>query len=267
MRRLIYIVILFTSFFALGCSESNSDMQGQAEHFKMSGIAAEQAPTQSRNNYLAYEHSLTVELPQEDMKAAFNQLLVLCQQDANQCTVLRSELNSGKYARSYLRFRVLPSKVDGITALASSLGKLTRESTDVDDLQDAIVDGGKRIELLQAYQQRLLKLEQEANQDIESLIKVASELSRVQSDLEYALGEKARLLQRVNQDIVNVNLEPLSYKGFWAPIGEATGDFGEHLSDALVVFITALAYIIPWLLLLIAIIFVIRHFWRRSAKK
>ncbi|BFM13705.1 hypothetical protein R50072_38580 [Simiduia litorea] len=257
-----FLGLFVVAALAIGCSDTHSP---QADQFRSNETAMAIAPKrpQARGQYLAYEHSATVEMAEAKIPSAVNALVEHCQKFSQSCTMMHSELQAGEYANGYLRFRVAPADVDKLFELARKYGALTRQSTNVDDLQDAIVDGGKRIELLQAYQQRLLTLEAQASKDIESLIKVASELSRVQSDLEYALGEKAKLLQRVNQDIVNIQLTKITNTGFWAPILDSISEFGDNLSDAIATMVTALAYIFPWLILLLVMLFFTRFVWRR----
>ena len=265
MRLLHFVSFTVIAAIATGCSKSSPV---EAELFRPNETVMAIAPKQlpARGQYLAYEHSATVELAEIKIPPAFNALVEHCQNFSQSCTMMHSDLQSGEYANARLRFRVAPADVDKLFELASQYGEVTRQATNVDDLQDAIVDGGKRIELLQAYQQRLLALEAQASKDIESLIKVASELSRVQSDLEYALGEKAKLLQRVNQDIVNIELTKITNTGFWAPIASAFSDFGDNFSDAIATMITVLAYMFPWLILLIVFIFLARIAWRKLKK-
>ncbi|MDN3637890.1 DUF4349 domain-containing protein [Simiduia curdlanivorans] len=266
MRLRHFASLIIIAAIATGCSKSDSP---EAEHFRSNDAVMAIAPKQqqARGQYLAYEHSATVELAEAKIPPAFNALVEHCQKFSQSCTMMHSELQGGEYANGYLRFRVAPADVDKMFELVSKYGEVTRQSTNVDDLQDAIVDGGKRIELLQAYQQRLLALEAQASKDIESLIKVASELSRVQSDLEYALGEKAKLLQRVNQDIVSIQLTKLTNTGFWAPIFESASDFGDNFSDAIATMITALAYIFPWLILLLLSLMLTTFAWRKLKRK
>jgi two-component sensor histidine kinase len=95
--------------------------------------------------------------------------------------------------------------VEDLVGFASGLGRLESRSTTVEDLAEAIQDTQARIEMLTAYRKQLLELRAKATTNIEAAIKIASELSTVQSDIERATGEAA--------------LEPLKTVG-WGRISE-----------------------------------------------
>ena len=97
----------------------------------------------------------------------------------------------------------------------------------------SILDTGKRIEQLERFEKKLLKLESRSDADIDSLLKVASQLSETQTQLEYLQGSRAALLQRVQTDILNINLNRIYDESFLGTISDAFGDFGESFTYAI----------------------------------
>jgi hypothetical protein len=144
-----------------------------------------------------------------------------------------------------------PGAVEDLIAFAVSLGRLEHRSTQVEDLADAIQDTQSRIEMLTNYRKQLLELQAKAGTNIDAAIKVASELSTVQSRLEQATGQAAYQTKRTTTDIVSIHFSVTEHKVFWQPIREAGRDFLGNLSNGVSQAITAVAYILPWLLVII----------------
>lgn len=256
----ILVSVLFLGIF--GCSESTMDTtifsDGAAD------ISAE-SEQRKRNPYLAYEHRITIDLHKDETKGVFEKIISYCAKDTkSNCAVLHSSLDTGEYASGNIQIRILPEGVAPLINLVSEQGGISKKSTDVVDLQDAIINGNKRLEMLLQYQARLVELEKQPNSDIESLIKIAQELSKVQSDIEYTEGQKATLLQRTQMDIVHISLDTDSYLSFWGPISDSLTDFGEALSEGISDTIVAVAYLLPWVVIGILLLVVLRLVWRKT---
>lgn len=227
-------------------------------------MMAEPAPEGAGASYLAYEHSITLDMAADEVAPAYQQLITRCnQQPQNLCTLMTSNLQTGEQSYAHLRMRMPPDQVEPMLSHAGTLGEVTHQNTQVDDLQNAIVDNAKRVEMLESYRTKLQALETTSAKEVESLIRIASELSRVQSDLEYAQGEKARLRQRVDLQVVNIHLQTQSYTGFWSPIVQSLGDFGRHFAQGTAHTLTVVAYGLPGFAILLLVVLLLRMLWRR----
>ena len=265
MKFFIAFIICFFAAHLTGCSSSdNASMESPG--INTSAIAAQRTTTP----YLAYEHNLSNKLSSKELPIKYKNLINYCSEDReNNCTILKSELSSGNYAYGKITLRIAPEGVKPLLELASDGTEITNESTVVEDLSTHIFDTEKRIKMLESYQSTLFELQKKAGENIESLIKVSQELASVQSQLEEAQGNNATLLQRVNMDIVNIRLSSHSRGSFWQPIGDAADEFLENLSEGIANTITAVAFLLPWILLLTTLFFTIRFIWnrKRRAKK
>lgn len=221
-----------------------------------------------KSKYLAYTHSVAVELPVDKVEEKYNRILQWCAEDAKyQCTMLSSSLRTDNYVRGDIALRILPKGVGEVLSLASGGGDTTHKSTSIEDLGEAIVDNQKRLEMLRDYRSRLEALSKDPKTDVESLVKIASELAKVQSDLEFAQGKRSKLLQRVEMDIVEISLSSYSQKSFAQPIGAALRNFGSRLSEGISDTITAIAYCLPWLLVLAVLLYGGRRIWVAVRRK
>jgi len=123
-----------------------------------------------------------------------------------------------------------------------------------------------RVEMLTNYRKQLLELQAKATTNIDAAIKIASELSTVQSNLEKASGEAAFQVKRTTTDVVTVRFSVTEQKAFWRPIREALRDFFGNLSNGVSQAITAVAYILPWLLVVIPGLYLVRFLWKRRGR-
>ena len=260
-----YIFFVLIHLIIVSCSvDSASDVNT----FSPNQSTLSESKKGEKAKYLAYTHSLSITLPKADVETSFNEIIQFCAQDtAGQCTVLHSSLNAGEYSFANIQLRILPDGVNPLFSMASKKGDVSSITTDVEDLQEAVVNNEKRLEMLLQYQARLIKLEEKSSGNIESLIKLTQELSQVQSDIEYANGDKAKLLQRIQMDIVDISLRAHSYGSFWGRISDSLAGFGENLSEGISLTITVIAYLLPWLLIIMLLVYVFRVIWRKTRNK
>ncbi len=242
-----------------GC-ESSDNKAAQGPNTDMRAELAQR----KTNPYLAYEHSLNAMLEHDSLAEKYKALTDHCAADRdNNCTILESELTAGNYSYGKIRVRIAPTGVERFLTLASNSGKITSESTSVEDLSTQIFDTEKRIKLLQTYQTDLLDLQKQAKGDIDSLIKVSQEIASVQSQLEDLSGNSQTLMQRVNMDIINIRLSSYSEDSFLQPIADALDEFKGNLAEGIAGAITGIAYLIPWLIVFIVLFFILRYFWKK----
>lgn len=222
----------------------------------------------AKSKYLAYTHRASIELPVGSVEEKYNRILQWCAEDSDyQCTMLSSGLRRDNCVHGNIELRILPKGVLEILRLAAEGGNTTRKSTSIEDLGDAIVDNRKRLEMLRDYRSRLEALNKDPNTDVESLLKIASEMAKVQSDIEFAEGKRGKLLQRVEMDIVEISLSSCAQKSFAQPIGAAFRNFGVQLSEGISDTITAIAYSLPGLLVLAVLLYGARKIWVAVQRK
>jgi hypothetical protein len=222
---------------------------------------------ESAHGTLSREHSLTIEVAESDLHSGFQRLSDRCTADsANHCAILQSDVTSGQFSSGLIKLRIDPKAVEDLISFAAGLGRLEHRSTQVEDLADAIQDTQSRIEMLTTYRKQLLELQGKAGTNIDAAIKVASELSTVQSNLEQANGQAAYQAKRTTTDIVTIHFSVTEQKAFWRPIREALRDFLGNLSEGISQAITAVAYILPWLLVVIPGLYLVRFLWRRRSR-
>ena len=226
-------------------------------------VSLPEASKKQTPKYLAYVHVVSVELEKATLASVHNAVTSACENDLKyDCTILSDDYSSGEYPSGRIQLRVKPEGVAFFSNLASREGDVATHSRQAEDLTLSILDTAKRIEQLERFEKKLIALESRADADIDSLLKVASQLSETQTQLEYLQGSKATLLQRVHADILNINLRLKHDDSFWASIGGAFSDFGDEFTYAIEGLVNAIAYIIPWTLFLLFMFFIVRALFR-----
>jgi hypothetical protein len=208
-------------------------------------------------------HHYNLDLAQDRIAAAYEPLLKTCAAQAAGCTVLESTLNTGDEVNAWLKLRAAPPAVKPLVAALDKSGDITRAGTTAEDLSGPLADTAKRIAMLQEYRASLLELRARAARDIDALIKVNQELATVQSELESKSGEEAQLRQRVETEIVEIQLSAAGGRSVLKPLSKAFSGFGWHLSQAMAGIVLSLAYILPWGLLALVVLGLIRRVARK----
>jgi hypothetical protein len=231
-------------------------------------VVPKQQRAAQEHGSLSREHSVTIDVPETDLDTKFHRVVERCAGDtAHHCTILQSDLSSGQFPLGLIKLRIDPDAVEDLITFASGLGKLEHRSTTVEDLTDAIQDTQSRLEMLTSYRKQLLALQAKAATNVDAAIKIASELSTVQGNLEHAAGEAAYQTRRVTTDVVTLHFSVAEQRAFWRPVREAVQDFLGNLSNGMSQAITAVAYIVPWLFVILPGLYLLRFLWRRRGRE
>jgi hypothetical protein len=260
-RRTLVLMLLL----ALGaCSKREASEGATAQALAAPAMKSATAP----DRQLAYEHSLTLDVEDRDIASTFQAAEAGCRADAEDlCVILDSRIDTGPSPSASLRLRAKAAGIRRLIGILVRNGGVVHQSTTAEDLTGPIEDGTKRLAMLNDYRSRLEALRGRAGSDVDSLIKVNHELAEVQSDIEAAAGAQGSLQQRAQTEILDVSFGSLHRRSFWKPIGQATADFRSNLSQAVAGVITALAYLIPWMLLVLALGWVVRRLWFRRRRE
>lgn len=257
-----YLIVLMAVFSLLACAKKE-EASSAAPQAKLAAASNESA----RKNFLAYTHTLSIQAKPEGVSSTHTRIVEGCKAAGADCMLLDSNLSQGEYMSAHVRMRLKPAALKQVFALATSGNTVIEQNTSAEDLALPVQDNAKRLELLASYQKRLLALEQKSGSDLDSLIKLSKEIATVQTELEQAGGEKAQLFSRIDMEVLDINISTGQRSAFWRPIGNALSGFLDHLSSSISAFITASAYLLPWIIVLLIAGFGIRKFRLRKKQQ
>lgn len=219
-------------------------------------------------SFLAYEHNLTLDVPDTQVAVQHARLVALCAAVAQGgCTVLESRLDatSGR-VQGTIRVRVAQAAVKPFLAEIGRWGPMASQSTTVEDLAQPMADADKRIAMLTAYRTQLEALRAKSSQDIETAMKIVKEWTQVQTELESVSGEKAFLLKRVQTELVTVSIQSVQTRPVAEPVRDALVAFSTHVAEAVAGLITFVAYALPWGVGLGGVVMGGRKLWKRRQR-
>lgn len=242
----------------LGCSKP-----------EMGTLSQDQSPNKqkqgtSTGGYLAYEHTVSLDLDEAKLKPTFELLKLSCEKSVNDpCELLSSDVDTGRFASANLKIRTTETGVRSLILMLNQQGTILSQSTKAEDLASPIKDGEKQLAMLNDYRKKLELLSERASKDITALITVNKELAQVQSEIEAMNGKNAYLMKRVQTQLLSVHLHTRQSRSMLKPISEASHDFGDNLAQGFSSVITASAYLLPWSLLLGFVTWLVRKLWLR----
>lgn len=254
MRMSLAFLLSFTFAF------SDSSPRASQDVFSFVGVGAES----KHSEYLAYRHNVEIAVAESALEGAHASILERCRSDESlQCTMLFSDISRSEYPSAVIRLRVAPAAVGPLVALAGQAGTIIRNSTSVEDLAAPIHDSQGNIAKLKSYLQDLERLREKSKDDVGALIELTREIAGATAQLEAALGEEAKLRERVDLQLLNLNFSVDGQASFSSPIRRALGDFAEDLSEGIAQTISGVAYLLPWLVVFIPLFLLLRLLWRK----
>jgi hypothetical protein len=215
---------------------------------------------------LAYEHTVSIETTRELLPKRMQELEAACNADrASGCTVLDVTLHSqNDLPNGGIRMRLAPAGVEPMVALASKDGEVSARSTHAEDLAEPIADAERQLALMTLHRDRLTEFMRSKELKVDQLITVSKELATVQSQIDSLSTQRANLRRRVDTDLLTINLTlPVQeYSASGSPIADALQSFGSDFREAVGMVIRFLAVLLPWLVVVLPGLFLLRLFWR-----
>lgn len=218
---------------------------------------------------LAYAHIAELAAPEAERESLLRAGQQTCQSIAKsqQCVLLEMRVATGKEATASLKIRATAQGIQMVLERFKSQGELTSLSTHAEDLAAPLSDGSRKLAMLKDYRAKHEALSNRAAGNVDALIKVSHELAEVQSELDEAATAQARLQQRVDTQTLQVYIREPELRRATSPLQRALSDFGEDLSRGLAGFVTALAYLLPWLFVLAGLVWAGLRWRGRRQKK
>jgi predicted RNase H-like nuclease (RuvC/YqgF family) len=147
---------------------------------------------------------------------------------------------------------------------ASAGGKVVSRTTHAEDLAQPVADTDRRIALLTTHRDRLAEIMKNRDLKVDQLITVSKELATVQTELDAAATERANLRRRLDTELLEIELsvEGTQYGGANTPVRDAIRSFTADFAGAVGTVISFVAMALPWLVVILPGIVLLRWFWR-----
>lgn len=264
LLKLVFGGVLLAA--TVGCGEQADLVEAFDGAPKLAMAASEGARSAAAPaNTLARSHDVTLDVAEDALSAAYQAILDACV-GLDDCVVLNSSVEAGDYPRAHVRMRLLAQSVSTLNETAAAYGDVVRHQTYAEDLAKPIFDQEERLSMLRQYMTDLKALREEAKNDVNALIRLASEISKTQSQLESAEGRRAHLQLRVDTEMLSYHLVVERQRSAWRPILDALAGFGDQLAAGVASAIRGVAYMLPWLVMLGGLVYLVRWITRRGRR-
>jgi hypothetical protein len=132
------------------------------------------------------------------------------------------------------------------------------------------VDTDARIKNLTELRDRLRTMLTDKSAKFKDIIDVERELANTQSQLDSMLSMRKILSQETDLVAVNIDFtasQGITEQGFFAPVARALKDAGRVMMESFGAVITFVMSAIPWLLIGIPILWLLRRYWTKIKTK
>ncbi|MDX1915913.1 MAG: DUF4349 domain-containing protein [Methylophilus sp.] len=231
---------------------------------EVSEPSAQQVNPDARK-YIALRHHLTLEMPAEHMQANFDAAVKHC--EALNCQILSANYNKETpYSppSASMSVRIPPRNVEIFLSGLAKSSEVMQHGRDAEDKTNQVVDTDARIKNLTELRDRLRLMLTDKSAKFKDIIEVERELSNTQSQLDSMLS--MRKILALETDLVAVNIDftaaqGITEQGFFAPVAQAIKEAGRVMMESLASLIHFVASTIPWLLIGVPLLLLMRKFW------
>lgn len=234
----------------------------------------EGAETPQSGRLLALSHWFQFQLPAGNIASTANHVAQTCASaGADKCVLMSSNINqyNDDNINAQLRMRVRPDWFESFAAdlkasAKDAKGKLVSSKSNAEDVTMQVSDTTARLKTLNTLRERLQGLLATKDAKVKDLIEVERELARVQGEIETITARLKVLKTRVAMSDVNITYSSrpqAASRSAFAPIVDALRDFLGNVSYGLAAVINFVAFLLPWLLVIVPALWLIRFWWRR----
>ena len=215
--------------------------------------------------YIALRHHLQIETAPENMQASFDAAI-------KHCETLNCQLLSANYNKqtpysppsASLSLRVPPKNVSVFLNGLAKNGEVMQHGRDSEDKTIQVLDADARIKNLTDLRDRLRLMLNDKTAKFKDIIDVERELANTQSQLDSIASVRKMLALETDLVAVNVDFtasQGITEQGFFAPVARAIKNAGQVMMESFGAVITFLVGAIPWLLIGIPVIWLVRKYW------
>ncbi len=279
--KLILLALVF-AFLFFGCTA----LEGSGVSSPVStggydkGVSSEMAPSaptmdyssaqgasSGTQNMVIKEGSIKVKVAQgtlEDKKAQLTDLI-----KKSGATVAYVGYNEYDTETQYwVTIKIAPDKFDSFTNSLKDLGEIKSIDTSLEDVTEQYTDIDTHISNLQKELDRLNTLYDQA-QNVDEILSIEREVTRVQTDLEGYQQQKLDLQRRTAKSTITVTLteeKPAVEKDLFVPLEQLGAIFFGAMGAAIMIIAGALGFIIPGLIVLAVLYLLYKAFFAKKKK-
>lgn len=245
---------------------------GVAAQYAMAGViggVVEAAP-----RYIAVRHKLEIVEAGSGLAKSLEAVVAFC--GSIQCEVLASNIMGTEpdaTPSGNISVRVAPQDLNKLLEFVGKQGKIARHATETEDKTSAIVDIEARMKNQTDFRDSLRRMLAKPGVSVADLLQIQEKLAEAQAELDSETTQRKILANETEKVAVEIEFRAEqngSGPSMFAPIRDALRQSGSVLAESLAALITAVAALLPWLIVLVPggwlLVRALRR-WRRKRRE
>ena len=213
----LYLICLISPLLAITSCGTGSSRPVTSPAATLSFGSDFPANTQNTRSARHIEKSGRMRLKTRHLKASSEKSVALVQ--THQGTLATSSLTESQYDAT---IRVPSSSLEPLMESLRTLGKVTHQKIEMDDVTERYLDLQATLKNKRALRDRLRKLLTSAK-SVKDTLKIEKELTRIQTELDQMEGKMKAMQSRISHSTLNLSLERESIPG---PVGAVSKSVG-----------------------------------------
>ena len=223
------------------------------------------------SRFVAVRHRLEIVEASSGLAKSVEAVVAFC--GTIQCEVLSSSVTNETAVLSpsgNIAARVAPPDLNKFLEFVAKQGKTAQHSTESEDKTAAVIDVEAKLKNQTDFRDSLRRMLTRPGVSVADLLQIQEKLADAQAELDSEATQRKVLANETEKVFVEIafHAEQQTIKrGAFASVGEALRDFGADFGDSLAALITAVAAIIPWLIVIIPGLWFLRRAVRRLRER
>ncbi|HEV2194773.1 MAG TPA: DUF4349 domain-containing protein [Candidatus Acidoferrum sp.] len=213
--------------------------------------------------FVAVQHKLEIVEASSGLAKSVEAVVAFC--GTIQCEVLSSSVTNETAILSpsgNIAARLAPADLNKFLEFVGKQGKIAQHSTESEDKTAAVIDVEAKLKNQTDFRDSLRRMLSRPGVSVADLLQIQEKLAEAQAELDSEATQRKVLANETEKVYVEIAFhaeQQRVHRGAFASVGEALRDFGSDFGDSLAALISAVAAIIPWLIVIIpGLWFVIR---------
>jgi hypothetical protein len=261
-----FAVLVFVALMSIaGCSFSKkaalSEYMGGPSQLNVAYVAA--AP----QRYIAERHKVEIITPESDLQKAWESTVAYC--GTIQCEVVSSSITmrvGDSQPSGVIALRVVPDDLKKLLGSVEKLGKIAQHTTEREDKTTVVVDTEAKIKNLTTFRDNLRTMLAKPGATVRDLVEIQKQLTDTQAELDSETAQRKILANETEKIAIEISFRverPGANAGGFAQIWNALRESGSILGDSTASLITTIVAIIPWLVLILPLIWLLGKGWKK----
>jgi len=251
------VLLLFTT----GCKKSG------LREFTRLAMTAKLVSAESTSRYIAERDKLEIVTSESDLQKSWSEAVAFC--GTIRCEVISSRISmrtANSVPSGDLSVRVAPEDFEKLLNSLQKLGKIEQHTTEREDKTVTVVDTEAKIKNLTGFRDSLRTMLGRPSATVSDLVQIQKQLADTQAQLDSETTQRKLLANETEKIAAEISFyieRAGEGGGAFAQIWRAFVESGSVLADSTASLITTIVAVIPWLILIVPGIWLMRKAWKR----